>query len=80
MLNHINIVNLIEAFKRRNKLYLVFNFCEKNMLEVMESSENGVDPELIRLYIWQLCLALDFCHKNNIIHRGFYLLMKFLHL
>jgi cyclin-dependent kinase-like len=72
MIRHINIVNLIEAFKRRNRLYLVFEFCEKNMLEVLESpgNETGLDPELIRFYIWQLCLAISFCHANNVIHRG----------
>jgi cyclin-dependent kinase-like len=73
MLNHVNIVNLIEAFKRRSKLYLVFEYCDKNMLEILEANENGIDPELVRYYIWQLCLAIDFCHRNRIIHRGLHL-------
>ncbi|KAA6398949.1 MAG: putative Cyclin-dependent kinase 2 [Streblomastix strix] len=67
--NHINIVNLIEAFKRRNRLYLVFEFCDKNMLEILEESGSGIDSEDVRFYIWQLCRALDHCHRNGIIHR-----------
>ncbi|KAA6387409.1 MAG: putative protein kinase domain protein, partial [Streblomastix strix] len=68
-LDHINVVQLIEAFKRRNRLYLVFEYCERNMLEVLEESPSGLNPEDIRLYIWQLCKALDHLHKNYIIHR-----------
>ncbi|KAA6373422.1 MAG: putative CMGC/CDKL protein kinase, partial [Streblomastix strix] len=66
MLDHINVVQLIEAFKRRNRLYLVFEYCERNMLEVLEESPSGLNPEDIRLYIWQLCRALDHLHKNYI--------------
>ena len=71
MLNHVNIVNLIEAFKRHGKLFLVFEFCEKNVLELLEEHPDGLEPEQVRYYIWQLCRALDYCHKRGIIHRGF---------
>lgn len=70
MLNHINIVNLIEAFKRRMKLYLVFEFCEKNMLEILEENPNGLDEELVKFYIWQLCRGIAYCHRMGVIHRG----------
>jgi serine/threonine protein kinase len=73
MLNHVNVVNLIEAFKRRGKLYLVFEFCDKNMLEILEENPNGIDPELVRFYIWQLCRSLEYCHRSGIIHRGLFL-------
>jgi cyclin-dependent kinase-like len=33
--NHINIVKLIEAFRFINKLYLVFEFCENTLLEIL---------------------------------------------
>uniref|UniRef100_G3PLJ4 Protein kinase domain-containing protein n=1 Tax=Gasterosteus aculeatus aculeatus TaxID=481459 RepID=G3PLJ4_GASAC len=37
-----NIVELKEAFRRRGKLYLVFEYVEKNMLELLEELPNGV--------------------------------------
>jgi serine/threonine protein kinase len=36
MLRHPNIVRLTEAFRRKGKLYLVFEYVEKNLLEVLE--------------------------------------------
>jgi cyclin-dependent kinase-like len=69
MLRHPNIVSLKEAFRRKGKLYLVFEYVEKNLLEVLEDNPNGLDPEMVRRYIFQLCLAIDWCHRSDIMHR-----------
>ncbi|EEY69272.1 cyclin-dependent kinase, putative [Phytophthora infestans T30-4] len=68
-LKHGNIVALKEAFRRKGRLYLVFEYVEKNLLEVLEDKPNGVDNELVRSYIFQLCCAIHYCHTNNVIHR-----------
>jgi len=68
-LKHDNVVHLKEAFRRKGKLYLVFEYVEKNLLEVLEQKNNGLDAEDVRRYIFQMCLAIDYCHKNKIIHR-----------
>ena len=36
ILRHKNIVELKEAFKRKGRIYLVFEYVEKNLLEVLE--------------------------------------------
>jgi len=64
-----NIVTLIEAFKKKNRLYLVFEYLEKNLLEILEEKPNGLDTEFVRKYIYQLLKAIEFCHRNNVIHR-----------
>ncbi|XP_055500890.1 cyclin-dependent kinase-like 5 isoform X1 [Leucoraja erinacea] len=64
-----NIVELKEAFRRRGKLYLVFEYVEKNMLELLEEMPNGVQPEKMRNYIYQLIKAIHWCHRNDIVHR-----------
>ncbi|CDW80812.1 protein kinase domain containing protein [Stylonychia lemnae] len=64
-----NIVKLLEVFKRKNRLYLVFEYFEKNLLEILEERPNGLAPEAVRKYIYQLLKAIEFCHKNNVIHR-----------
>ena len=53
LLKHQNIVELKEAFKRfiiiflisprKGRIYLVFEYVEKNLLEVLECSANGLD-------------------------------------
>ncbi|XP_029938527.1 cyclin-dependent kinase-like 5 isoform X4 [Salarias fasciatus] len=64
-----NIVELKEAFRRRGKLYLVFEYVEKNMLELLEELPNGVPAEKVRSYIFQLIKAIHWCHKHDIVHR-----------
>lgn len=64
-----NIVSLREAFRRKGKLYLVFEYVERNMLELLEEMPNGVPLEKARSYVYQLCRAINWCHANDIIHR-----------
>ncbi|KAF3686614.1 Cyclin-dependent kinase-like 5 [Channa argus] len=64
-----NIVELKEAFRRRGKLYLVFEYVERNMLELLEEMPNGAPPDKVRSYIYQLIKAINWCHKNEIVHR-----------
>ncbi|EKX47932.1 hypothetical protein GUITHDRAFT_69171 [Guillardia theta CCMP2712] len=69
MLQHENIVELREAFRRKGKLYLVFEYVEKNLLEILEQQPAGLPPELVRKYIYQLCRAINWCHEHNVVHR-----------
>ncbi|KAF0689143.1 Aste57867_19415 [Aphanomyces stellatus] len=69
MLKQENIVNLKEAFRRKGKLYLVFEYVEKNLLEVLEEKPTGLDPELVRRYVYQLSRAIHYCHENGVVHR-----------
>ncbi|XP_043928996.1 cyclin-dependent kinase-like 5 [Protopterus annectens] len=39
------------------------------MLELLEEMPNGVPPEKVRNYIYQLIKAIHWCHKNDIVHR-----------
>ena len=68
-LRHPAIVSLLEAFRRKGKLYLVFEYVERNLLEVLESHPNGLSRELVRRYVFQLCTAIDWCHSHRVIHR-----------
>ena len=40
------------------------------MLELLEDMANGAAPEKVRSYTYQLCKAIQWCHTNDIIHRG----------
>mmetsp|Transcript_5085 Transcript_5085/g.19057 ORF Transcript_5085/g.19057 Transcript_5085/m.19057 type:complete len:1202 (-) Transcript_5085:2161-5766(-) len=69
MLKQGNIIQLKENFKRKGKMYLVFEYVPKNLLEVLEEHENGFEPELIRVYMYQIIKAIEYCHNADIIHR-----------
>ena len=66
---HENIVKLIEAFVNKGYLYLVFEYAEKNLLQLIEEKPKGLNQELIRSFIYQICKAVSYLHKKNIIHR-----------
>ncbi|PFH34810.1 hypothetical protein BESB_068430 [Besnoitia besnoiti] len=68
-LRHENIVLLKEAFRWKGKLHLVFEYIQKNLLEILEASPSGLDQETVRLCIWQLVKALNHCHRNDVVHR-----------
>ena len=78
-------VNLIEVFKRNKKLHLVFEHCERTVLDDLEKYPNGfilnfVDfkifffrcPELLtKNIIFQLLEATRFCHSKGCVHSKF---------
>mmetsp|Transcript_34051 Transcript_34051/g.6140 ORF Transcript_34051/g.6140 Transcript_34051/m.6140 type:complete len:81 (+) Transcript_34051:175-417(+) len=69
MLNHGNIVQLKDAFRRKGRLYLVLEFVEKNLLEVLEENPNGIPGNHLKSYIYQLCKAMLYLHNMEILHR-----------
>ena len=68
-LKHENIVEFQESFTYKGNLFLVFEYCEKNLLEVLEESPDGLSPKLIKSFIYQMCKAIAYMHNNNMIHR-----------
>ncbi|XP_025992137.1 cyclin-dependent kinase-like 4 [Solenopsis invicta] len=68
-LRHENLVNMIEVFRRRKRLYLVFEYLDHTVLDELEENENGLDWEKSRRYIFQILRGLDFCHNHKIMHR-----------
>jgi cyclin-dependent kinase-like len=42
-LRHPNVVQLKEAFKRKGRIYLVFEYVEKNLLELLEQTPAGME-------------------------------------
>ena len=69
MLHHENVVEFQESFVSKGNFFLVFEYVEKNLLEVLEESPRGLSPKLIRSLVFQMCKAVAYLHKNNMIHR-----------
>jgi len=70
-LKHENLVNLIEVFKtrRKQKLHLVFEYCDRTVLDELVANPKGVPEPMIKRIAYQVLKAVDFCHNHNCIHR-----------
>ena len=68
-IKHENIVEFKEYFIHKKNLYLVFEFVEKNLLQLLENSQNGLQLKTIKYIIFQLIKAIKYLHSKNIIHR-----------
>ena len=69
ILRHPNIVDFREAFKRKGNLFLVFEFVDRDLLQLLQLKPNGLDPNLIRHLMFQLCKAISYLHSQDVIHR-----------
>ncbi|KAM4667326.1 cyclin-dependent kinase-like 1 isoform 1-T1 [Amazona ochrocephala] len=68
-LKHPNLVNLLEVFRRKRRLHLVFEYCDHTVLHELDKHPQGVPEHLAKSIIWQTLQAVNFCHKHNCIHR-----------
>ena len=60
---------LLQVFKRNRKLHLVFEHCERTVLDELERNPHGCPDALTKKVIYQLLCAVRFCHQHNCIHR-----------
>ncbi|KAH9507240.1 Cyclin-dependent kinase-like 1 [Bulinus truncatus] len=68
-LKHPNLVNLIEVFRRRKRLHLVFEYVDHTVLNELDRFPKGVPEKTVQKIIYQTLLAVNFCHQHNTIHR-----------
>mmetsp|Transcript_113804 Transcript_113804/g.284667 ORF Transcript_113804/g.284667 Transcript_113804/m.284667 type:complete len:323 (-) Transcript_113804:219-1187(-) len=68
-LSHENVVKLLDVFCSTNKLVLVFEFVENDLKKYMKSRKCSLEPKTIKSFAYQLCLGIEFCHANRILHR-----------
>ena len=59
-----NIVSLIEVFRRKKRLYLVFEYVESTLLEELERRPEGLDPLNVKKIMWQLIRGVDYLHSR----------------
>ncbi|XP_051678787.1 cyclin-dependent kinase-like 1 isoform X4 [Oryctolagus cuniculus] len=68
-LKHPNLVNLLEVFRRKRRLHLVFEYCDHTVLHELDRHQRGVPEHLVKSITWQTLQAVNFCHTHNCIHR-----------
>ena len=68
-LKHPNIINLREVFREQGKLHMVFEFLDTDLLNALDKYPKGMPEKLVRIYMTQLCRALEYCHQRGVVHR-----------
>ena len=68
-LHHSNIVNLEDLIHGEKKLYLVFEFLDYDLKKYLDLNNAPLKPELVKSYLYQILLAIKYCHSKRILHR-----------
>lgn len=68
-MKHPNILELYHAFEDDEKIYMVLELAEKGSLfKYLRKKKKLSEPEAF-YYFFQINIAINFLHKNNILHR-----------
>ncbi|CAH0489136.1 unnamed protein product [Peronospora effusa] len=68
-LEHPNIVRLLDCLQEDGKLFLVFEFMDKDLKRHMEHKIGKLEPSQIKSFLYQLLKGLAFSHSRGIMHR-----------
>jgi serine/threonine protein kinase len=68
-LDHHNIIGLIESYEDDYCLYLVMNMMADDVRNVMINCDQAFDENTAKTLFYQMCDAVNYCHKRGIVHR-----------
>jgi protein kinase len=68
-LNHPNIVKLYEVIKQKNELYLVFEYLDQNIYQLLKDRRRPLGEIEIRNIMFQTLQGLYYIHKIGYFHR-----------
>jgi serine/threonine protein kinase len=57
------------VIQSEGRLYLVFEFVDKDLKKHMEACEGNLSPRTVKSYTYQLVKGLEFCHVRGVMHR-----------
>ena len=72
---HDNIVHLQDIFRQHGKLYLIFDYIERTLLEELQARQRededcqGLPPEQIKMVTYQILKSVQFLHASKVLHR-----------
>lgn len=68
-LQHPNIVRLYDVVHTEKRLTLVFEFLDQDLKKCLDLSDGGFEMKVVKSFLWQLLLGIEFCHSNRVLHR-----------
>lgn len=66
---HSNVVMLKNVVHTDTKLYLIFEFLEKDLKKFLDTSPGQISPSLVKKFVYQMLDALTHCHSHRVLHR-----------
>ncbi|SBT35264.1 3-phosphoinositide dependent protein kinase-1, putative [Plasmodium ovale wallikeri] len=66
---HPNVIKLIDTFKDKENVYLLYEYADYELWEFLKIRSVGIDENITFSLILQMVRALEYIHKKNIIHR-----------
>ncbi|CAG0921854.1 unnamed protein product, partial [Notodromas monacha] len=68
-LDHPNIVRLFEIVPCEFDFYLVFEYMDMDLRAFLLNHPAGIEPQMVKNLMRQLCEGLTYCHVRRIVHR-----------
>jgi cyclin-dependent kinase len=69
-LRHPNIVSLLEVIHTETSLTLVFEYMDQDVKNYLDAcGSRAMDTYTTKSFLYQLLLALSYCHANRVLHR-----------
>ncbi|KAG8340156.1 Protein kinase domain [Trypanosoma vivax] len=68
-IHHQNIVNLLDVMCNEGRLYLIFEYVERDLKKAIEKRGGAFTGTTLKKLVHQLLEGLYFCHRHRIVHR-----------
>lgn len=68
-LDHPNIVPLLDVYSQRQNLYLVLEFYDADLLQLIKDKSVLFSSADVKSWLLMILRALAYCHQRNILHR-----------
>ncbi|XP_053990284.1 cyclin-dependent kinase 2 homolog isoform X2 [Hylaeus volcanicus] len=68
-LQHPNIVKLCDVIHSKKSLTLVFEFLDQDLKKLLDVCQGGLDPTVVKSFMFQLLRGVSYCHDHCILHR-----------
>lgn len=62
-------MSLLEVFRRKRRLHLVFEFCEHTVLHELERNPQGCSDNITKQITYQTLNGVAYCHAQGCLHR-----------
>ncbi|XP_039248045.2 uncharacterized protein LOC120325930 isoform X1 [Styela clava] len=69
LLNHQHIIKLYQVMETSSTIYLVCEYARNGELFDYITEQGRLPEEKAKKMFWQILTAVEYCHKNNVVHR-----------
>lgn len=66
---HRNIIRLIQIIETYSHIVLVLEHAENDLLQILQDGSGSFPESQAMALFFQLCLAVNYCHDQNVVHR-----------